>query len=158
MGETTQFIVRPMTIADAAAAAEIDRKCFGKRDAWRRNYFIALLMNSRSIFFVAETNGQVVACAGAGIRSDSAEIETLAVDPDYHGLGIGTKIFGELLAAIEERGTPLAYLEVRHDNTPAIELYEKFGFRVVGSLENYYYNGDALLMMRDLQCNFFSEQ
>ena len=164
MGETSReitdalFIVRRMTTDDVDAAAAIDKKCFGKRDAWRRSYFLAAMKNLRNVYFVAEADGQVVACAGAELRKDSAEIQTVAVDPDYHGLGIGTKLFGELIAAIEERGIPSIYLEVRIGNTPAIEFYDKFGFRAVAELENYYRNGDGFLMMRDLQCDSNSEQ
>lgn len=144
------FVLREMTSDDVDAAVIIDRKCFGKRDAWRRKYFLAAMMSLNSVYLVVEVAGKVIACAGAELRNDEAEIQTLAVDPDYHGRGIGTQLFAKLINTLRERGAAFVYLEVRPSNTPAIKLYEHFGFQVFGNLEKYYSNGDALLMMRNL--------
>jgi len=47
--------------------------------------------------------------------------------------------------------TTEVYLEVRVSNTPAISLYEKLGFRVVGRIPRYYSDGeDAYIMARPL--------
>ncbi|MBR2774045.1 MAG: ribosomal protein S18-alanine N-acetyltransferase [Selenomonadaceae bacterium] len=142
--------MREMTSDDVDAAVIIDRKCFGKRDAWRRKYFLAAMMSLNSVYLVVEVAGKVIACAGAELRNDEAEIQTLAVDPDYHGRGIGTQLFAKLINTLRERGAAFVYLEVRPSNTPAIKLYEHFGFQVFGNLEKYYSNGDALLMMKNL--------
>ena len=150
MGETSQFILRKLTTDDSAAAAVLDKKCFCKRDAFSRKYFFYAALNLRYEFFVVETDGKIIACAGAEIQNDAAEIQTIATDPNYRGLGIGTKIFSKLIETIKERGATLVYLEVRPSNTPAINLYENFGFRVVDSIENFYGNEDALIMMRSL--------
>lgn len=144
------FVLREMTSDDVDAAVIIDRKCFGKRDAWRRKYFLAAMMSLNSVYLVVEVAGKVIACAGAELRNDEAEIQTLAVDPDYHGRGIGTQLFAKLINTLRERGAAFVYLEVRPSNTPAIKLYEHFGFQVFGNLEKYYSNGDALLMMKNL--------
>ena len=149
MGEEA-FTLREMTSDDVDAAVAIDKKCFGKRDAWRRKYFLAAMMSVNSAYLVAEVEGKIVACAGAKIHNEEAEIQTLAVDPEYHGLGIGTKLFSKLIDTLKERGAAFVYLEVRPGNTPAINLYEHFGFRALVNIENYYSNGDALVMMRDL--------
>ena len=139
---------RRMTEDDAPALVAIERKCFDKRDAWRRSYFISAAMDWQSEYLVAEVDGKIVGCAGAEISPDAAEIQTISVDPDYHGQGIGTQLFAKLLAAIRERGATLVYLEVRPSNTPAIELYEKFGFSGGAQIENFYRNEDALIMFK----------
>lgn len=150
MGETSQFILREMTTADSAAAAVLDKKCFGKRDAFSRKYFFYAALNLRYEFFVVEADGKIIACAGAEIQNDAAEIQTIATDPNYRRRGIGTKLFSKLIEAIKERGATLIYLEVRPSNTPAINLYEHFGLRVVDSIEDFYDNEDAFIMMRNL--------
>ena len=138
-----------MTEDDIDALVAIEKKCFGKRDAWRRGAFISAVWSLKSVFLVAEFEGQIVGCAGAEIDSDAAEIQTVSVDPNYHGRGVGTKLFAELLTAIQARGASMVYLEVRTGNTPAIDLYERFGFRVMASLENFYHNEDALVMFKN---------
>jgi len=149
LGETSQLFFREMTADDIDALVAIEKKCFGKRDAWRRGAFIGAVWSLKSVFLVAELDGQVIGCAGAEINSDAAEIQTVSVDPAYHGRGIGTKLFAELLTAIQARGATMVYLEVRTGNTPAIDLYEKFGFQVTAQLENFYHNEDALVMFKN---------
>ena len=40
-------------------------------------------------------------------------------------------------------------LEVRDDNTPAIELYKKFNFDILGRRKKYYNNvNDAIIMTK----------
>ena len=151
MGETAQFILRELTSDDATAAAELDKKCFGKGDAFSRNYFLYAALNSQAAYFVAETDGEIIACAGAEIDDDgSAEIESIAVAPDYRRQGIGTLILSKLIDTIKERGAKVICLEVHTNNTPAINLYKHFGFKIIGSIKNFYSNGDALLMTRKL--------
>lgn len=150
MGETKSFKIREMTTDDAAACAAVDKKCFGKRDAWRKNVFFAAALSSQADFFVSEVDGRIIACAGAIYHDDAAEIQTIAVDPDFHGFGIGTQIFSELLAKIRSRGVFTVYLEVRPSNTPAVNLYEHFGFKTVSHVKNYYGNEDALIMLLNL--------
>ena len=141
---------RALTFDDANALAVLDKKCFGKHDAWHRGYFLYAAANPNAEYLIAELDGKIVACAGAEIDSDAAEIETVGVDPDYQRLGIGTKLFANLLAAVKVRGASVVYLEVRPSNTPAINLYQKFGFRLVSRIEDFYHDEDALIMLRTL--------
>lgn len=69
-----------------------------------------------------------------------AAIETLDVDPRFHGLGIGLR----LLKAGEEEGIAAGMksirLEVSINNLPALRLYEKAGYRTTEFLPYYYLN------------------
>ena len=149
MGETARLIFRKLTPDDADAAAELDLKCFSKRDACSRNYFFQSAQDERKEFIVALRGGKIIACAGAEIYIDTAEIESLAVDPDYRGQGIGKIILIKLIGAIKKRGATFIVLEVRPSNTAAIELYKGFGFEIVEREKNYYFDEDAWIMARD---------
>ncbi|MBQ3638533.1 MAG: ribosomal protein S18-alanine N-acetyltransferase [Clostridia bacterium] len=93
--------------------------------------------------------GRVIACAGAEIDNDTAEIESIAVAPEYRRIGVAKILLAKLLDAITKRGATFIVLEVRPSNKAAIELYKKFGFQIVEREKNYYWNEDAWIMARD---------
>ncbi len=150
MGTTARLACRKMTIADADAAAALDLKSFGDADAWSAEYFFYAAQNERAEFLVAEADGKIIACAGADIFTDAAEIVSFAVDPDRRHEGIGTQLLTSLLDAVKRRGATLIILEVRPSNKTAIRLYEKFGFQIVDREENYYFDEDAWIMAREI--------
>lgn len=149
MGKEARLDFRKLTAADAEAATELDLKCFGAKDACSREYFLDAARDERKEFLIAERDGKIIACAGAEINSDTAEIESLAVDPENRRQGIATILLIKLLGAIKKRGATFIILEVRPSNRAAIELYKGFGFQIVEREENYYEDEDAWIMARD---------
>lgn len=67
---------------------------------------------------------------------------TIAVRQDLRGRGIGGALLDELIAAARKAGLPALSLSVEPDN-PALRLYERAAFRVIGT-------GKVLTMIRDL--------
>ena len=63
---------------------------------------------------------------------------------------IGEGIIRVLIEFTSEEGIKHHTLEVRRSNTPAINLYSKFGFEIEGVRKGYYQNNgeDAFLMWR----------
>ena len=149
MGEKARLNVRKLTTDDAEIAAELDLKCFGARDACRHEYFYRVAQDERREFLVAELDGKIIACAGAEIDNDTAEIESLAVTPEYRRIGVAKILLAKLLGAIMKRGATFIVLEVRPSNKAAIELYKSFDFQIVEREKNYYWNEDAWIMARD---------
>lgn len=135
-----------MTPADVTLAAKLDRRCFTKHDAWDIEWFrIAATLPSFE-FIVAELDGKLIGCAGYEIEDYCAEVQSLAIDPNYRKQGIGTLLFMKMILAAVDRGAEIFLLEVRPSNVAAIKLYKNFGFEVVDRLENFYGNEDALVM------------
>lgn len=61
-------------------------------------------------------------------------IQNLGVHPDFRGLGIGRALLTYALRGFRDAGCMFANLEVTVQNTAAIRLYERFGFRRVETL------------------------
>jgi len=69
----------------------------------------------------------------------------MVVDPRFRGRGVGTLLTE---AASRQAQRPFLRLHVRPSNTAALNIYRKLGFRVIGSKESNYSDGeDALIMM-----------
>lgn len=74
-------------------------------------------------------NGQLVAMAGERLRVPGfTEISAVCTHPDHLGRGYAATLMTELMHRIRSRGE-VPFLHVREDNTRAIPIYERLGFR-----------------------------
>ena len=74
-------------------------------------------------------DGRLIAMAGERLKVPGhTEVSAVCTHPDYTGKGYAGVLMMEIMRSIRERGeTP--FLHVRQDNTRAIELYKRLGFR-----------------------------
>ncbi|SDG05829.1 ribosomal protein S18-alanine N-acetyltransferase [Terriglobus roseus] len=79
-----------------------------------------------------------------------AELESIAVAPEWHRQGVGRALMQEVLRWAESAGAAELRLEVRVSNTGAQKLYEESGFHSNGMRPRYYANPveDAVCMIR----------
>ena len=86
---------------------------------------------------------------------EEAEILTLAVEPGARRRGLGRALVDAAAGAARMAGAETLFLEVAHDNGPALALYEAAGFARAGLRRGYYDLGggntaDAVVMRLDL--------
>jgi [ribosomal protein S18]-alanine N-acetyltransferase len=139
--------IRRLSLADLAEIEEIEQRAY--HTPWSRSMFASELAKGTSICLGAFEGDRLVGYIVNSRCVDAWHVMNVAVDPDERRQGIASA----LLAALYERvGDRLARytLEVRRSNQPAIELYERDGFRASGLRRRYYQdNGeDALIMWR----------
>lgn len=73
----------------------------------------------------------------AGFVTVSADwIDQVGVVPDWRGRGLGAHLLARSLTALKRTGSAQAWLTVTEGN-PAVALYERLGFEVVGSRARY---------------------
>jgi mycothiol synthase len=65
-----------------------------------------------------------------GTERAEGEIYVIAVDPDFHGLGLGRELTLAGLDHLADTGLRSAILYVAAENTAAVGLYESLGFRI----------------------------
>ncbi len=141
-------LVRSMILADLEEVLVIERQVF--REPWsRQSYEFELTKNRFSLPVVLEYRKMIVGHAVAWFIFDEFHIATIAIHPEYQGRGWGAYLLEAMLGM--SHGADYALLEVRESNTPAIRLYQKYGFKIVGKRQAYYRNGeDALVMKKEL--------
>lgn len=149
---TTRIAVRPMREDDIEQVQVIDKLSFSL--PWpERAYRYELKENPASLLWVAEAEApdgkrDVIGMSVVWLILDEAHIATIAVHPDYRRQSIGERLLLTTLEASARRGAQHAMLEVRAGNQIARNLYNRFGFVVVGRRPHYYRdnNEDAILM------------
>lgn len=84
-----------------------------------------------------EFSNGIQACGTVqGLRSSVREgaIQNLGVHPDCRDMGIGSALLAHSLQGFRQTACRYVHLEVTVQNTAAIRLYERFGFRRVETL------------------------
>lgn len=108
-----------------------------------------MLEDQVSKVYVYETDDKIVGFIIATDLTETCDILSLIVDPEYRNRKIATNLIDYLISELDEN-LKLITLDVRANNTAAIHLYDKFGFEVVNVRKKYYANGDdAYLMARE---------
>lgn len=140
---------------DIDSVLKIDQLSFP--NPWpKHSYEYEINQNDNSRAWVMELSSNqkktIVAMAILWVVLDEVHIGTIAVHPDFRGLGFGEKFLTEILENAFNDGVIKAFLEVRRSNENAIKLYKKLGFIIDGIRKGYYRNNqeDALLMSCEL--------
>lgn len=145
--------IREATIADLAAIMEIENACF-ETDAWSESVMSSELKARHTNYILGLENQQVIGYAGLSKLPlmDQADIQTIAISPQYRSKGFGRILMQFLLAKAKELGAAEVFLEVRADNLAAQKLYESLGFTQIGIRKHYYQpdDVDAIVMRADV--------
>ena len=159
-------MIRPAIPQDADAIWEIFQKVVARRDTYvflpdtPRDEAVGYWLGTNAITRVAELEGRVVGMykliennRGLGAHVANA---SFMVDPSASGRGIGYAMGADCLREARGQGyEAMVFNFVVSTNTRASELWQRLGFRVVGTLPRVFRHGtlglvDALVMYREL--------
>lgn len=140
--------IRPASKEDLKELFRIEQLCFDTESFSRRqiNY---LVNHSSGFFFVLTEDEKIAGFIVLLKRKNSAgmRIYSLAVSPEFRGKKYSASLLGKAHELALKEGKRFLSLEVSENNEAAIQLYQKFGFKVTGKRKAYYKDGsDALLM------------
>ena len=143
------LVIRQGTLSDVQEIMALEQGSI--EHPWESKAIETLITDSNKTCLIAELDGTIVAYVGAESVLDESNIGNIVTHKDYRGRGIATRLFDALLKELKEQGIVKVFLEVEHDNAPAIALYEKSGFTKYGHRRDYYGPGkDAVLMSKEL--------
>lgn len=116
---------------------------------YAKSVFTRYLSLTDEGFLVAEQKGGVVGYIIAEIQGTQGLIVSLAVLPEYRKGGIGSTLMREALQRLCKKVRRI-HLQVSVQNRAALKFYRKFSFQEMGTVKNYYPDGDdAVLMAMD---------
>ncbi len=141
--------LRRMMRQDLPEVIAIEHQSFS--NPWPDTTFEGEIQNiglSYPVVAVDEAAGKIAGYVIFWIIRDEAQINNVAVHPDYRRRRIAESMFRDILAAFGQNGVQFVTLEVRAGNTAAITLYEKLGFKNIGFRKEYYAHPveDAVVM------------
>jgi len=85
-------------------------------------------------------------------RTRSCFITNTSVLPEFSRRGVAAKLLAACLERARAEHVETVSLEVSQDSHPAIRLYTKFGFQVVGHREEFLKMQCAQLKLQDASC------
>ena len=163
MTTRTTFKLRPMAARDIPAVVHVDRIVF--KDPWPEaayvqelyfnpsaHYFVLLLQDLSQArvhyHYRAAKRARLLGFVGMRVEGDRGHISTLAIREEWRGLHLGELLLLKAISqAIADEASSIG-LEVRISNHVAQQLYEKYRFKPISRLTEYYADGEDALYLR----------
>jgi len=144
--------IRAANPKDLKEIEGIEKASFNK-DAYHRELLEAFLKEPRFLTLVAESDGVLVAYGTLfEEEGSSTRLVTIAVRPVERNQGLAKKLMRRLEDIALEKGSKRMTLEVGVTNVAAVNLYLGFGFRIRGTIPDYYgKQKDAFYMEKGLR-------
>jgi ribosomal-protein-alanine N-acetyltransferase len=150
-----KVVIEPVTAHDLQNLVDLERECF-TTEAYTERQMRNLLESPNAIAFLAKIDtdiaGFVISLVEDFEGARIGHVVTIDIAVKHRRKGIGLTLLKAAEDALSKRKARAVYLEVRADNTSALQLYRKQGYVKTEILENYYSSGiRALRMMKNLE-------
>lgn len=119
---------------DRIAAIELDLYPF----PWTRGNFADSLQAGYSTWTLRGPQDELLAYAVLMLALDEAHLLNLSVARPCQRHGLGWRMLDWMSARARENGARILFLEVRPTNIEAHRLYERYGFKKIGTRRDYY--------------------
>lgn len=138
----------PMTERDLDDVVEVEEQIYPF--PWTRGNFADSLHAGYSCWVLRNDAGRLQAYAIVMLALDEAHLLNLSVARDAQRAGLGWRTLQWMADISRDHGARTMLLEVRTSNPAAMRLYERYGFRHIGTRRGYYpaHDGreDAIVM------------
>jgi ribosomal protein S18 acetylase RimI-like enzyme len=140
--------IRLARASDVDALVAIENTAF-QTDRLSRRSFRHLIDSPSAAALVAEAGGRIAGYCIVLFRAgaSAARLYSISAASDMAGQGVGRALIVAAERAALDRGKRALRLEVREDNSRAVKIYRRAGFRPVGRKSDYYQDGMAALRM-----------
>ena len=143
--------IRKMEKSDVEEVVRLEALSYGEHH-WSKESFYNELSNNLAHYYCAvNEDNKLIGYAGCWHIFEEAHVTTLSVHPDYRKMGVAQRIIFAIIDDCYKNKIKYITLEVRESNIAAISLYEKNGFKSIGTRKGYYQdnNENALIMFTE---------
>ncbi|MDC0609357.1 GNAT family N-acetyltransferase/peptidase C39 family protein [Vibrio sp.] len=131
--------IRLAKLTDLSVLNDLELKLFDT-DRISPRQMKRFIQSPKDLIFVATENDEIAGYALLLFHQGTqlSRLYSIAVKPDFRGRGIARNLIEQCERAALDQGFNTLRLEVREDNTSAIHLYEKMGYKTLQVLIHYY--------------------
>ena len=142
--------IKKVTSKDLKNILQLESMVFGK-DAFSQK-LIKRLIKENLFFLKLEKSGIKKQLIGFVIvimdKEECANIINFLINPKYQNKGYGSFLLNQTILKIKEFDkVKKIILNVNINNSSAVKLYEKSGFRIIQKINNYYHLKDSAYLM-----------
>lgn len=143
-----EYIIRQMDKKDIEQVERIEKEIFSI--PWSAHSFEDAAMTKENIYLVCECNGAIAGYCGLWTVLGEGNITNMAVDKEYRKKGIGEALMKEMEKRGRQKDVDIFFLEVRQSNAAARRLYDKMGYKEIGTRKRFYERPveDAIVMSK----------
>jgi ribosomal protein S18 acetylase RimI-like enzyme len=130
MGAKIDIVTRAFEIGDYEAAIELWKKVEGLdlAEGDDRETIRQFLTRNPGLSRIATDGSRTIGAVLCGHDGRRAYVYHLAVDPAFHGTGVGRRLIEECLAGLKRAGLQRVNLLVAHDNLRGREFWKRCGW------------------------------
>lgn len=146
------YTVNLAALLDIPALVKLEQNCF-TTDRLSCIQFRRFITKQSAVVLAVKKKNKLIGSAVLLFRKNSsiARLYSIAIHPDCQGLGIAQLLYQQLEKQAIKRQVTEIRLEVRTDNSRAIQFYTKHGFIFFGEYQHFYEDAaDALRMKKIL--------
>ncbi|MBQ26235.1 GNAT family N-acetyltransferase/peptidase C39 family protein [Alcanivorax sp.] len=134
------FSLRPALPDDLDALTALEQRCFSSDRLSRRSFRKWLKRQHAGLIVALDEQQQLAGYALVLLQPGTrlARLYSIAVDPQQRGKKLGEHLLDAAEDYAHQQRRLFLRLEVRKDNTTAIALYERLGYRLFAQRADYY--------------------
>lgn len=140
-----------MEKSDVENVVALEALSYGEHHWSKESFYNELANNLAHYYCAVDEEGKLLGYGGCWHIFEEAHITTLSVHPDFRKRKVAQSLVFRIVDDCYKNKIKYITLEVRESNVPAISLYEKNGFKSIGTRKNYYQdnNENALIMFTE---------
>ena len=134
------FNIEKITTSDLEEIYEIEKRCYP--NPWNYQSLKNELNIPFAFHYKFKINSKIAGYCFCFFCSDNLHINNFCIDKKYQNKGNGFIFLINLIMKAKKNGVRTLTLEVDINNSKAVNLYEKAGFKKDKLIRNFYSNGN----------------
>jgi len=143
------YLIHEAEERDLQIISELEKDLFFE-EKWSYFQILKEFKNEISKIWVLKEKEKIIGYLIFREIKPEIEVFKIGVKKEYQRKGLGTKLMQKLIEFAKEKNISKIFLEVKASNLSAYNFYKKLGFKETYRRKNYYYNEEAIVMVKEI--------